>query len=108
LLDVATITGPGTESRDSDGEVTTSDATIASNIKCAWHTLSGSEKLVASGIADIGDVVVRLESSMVGLITADMTITVAARSPQPEKVFRVKRALESSLMVGVRVLATEG
>jgi hypothetical protein len=32
---------------------------------------------------------------------------VAARSPEPQRTFQVKRALESSLMVGVRVLCTE-
>jgi hypothetical protein len=108
LPDLCTITKPSsTETRDSFGEVTTGSENVGTGVKCSYTETGGLEKLIAAGIASVGDMLVTLESSMIGLIESNMTIVVAARSPEPQRTFQVKRALESSLMVGVRVLCTE-
>jgi len=108
LRDLATVKKPSnTETRDAYGELTTADETVVSGVKCGYRILNGMERIVAGGQAAAGDVEIRFESSVAGVVKPEMTVVIEARDPLPERTFKVTRALETSLTVGARVIAVE-
>lgn len=104
LPDLCTIYGPGTETRDAYGNVTTADTSLASSVPCKYEALSAFERSVGGSIAASSTHRLRMPANAVTLgIEENMRIVVAARGVVPALTFEVTGRLDAStdLMLSV-------
>jgi hypothetical protein len=90
------------ETRDSYGEVTTEPETAATGVPYARMSTAGTERLVGASVVALGDYLLRFGYDEV--VEPEMTVT----DEDDGRVFKVKRQLDRSQQIGLRVLATEG
>ncbi len=105
MPDRFTIRTPGTITNAGDG-TWEEGITDVEGVAGRWKVLDGSERIVAGGIASIGDVLVELEAFQT--VTPGAALIVAARDSEPAHTFSVKRALPRSDGWVTSVLCTEG
>lgn len=105
MPDTFTISAPGEVTNAGDG-TWSEGSTETTDIAGRWKVLDGSERVVAGGIAAVGDVLVELEAAQT--VGAGATLTVEARGDEPAHTFAVKLQLPQSDGWATRVLCTEG
>jgi hypothetical protein len=98
LPDTCSFTGPGTETRDADGYVSTSDSSIASGIPCEYKPLSVFERERAGEVAQNATHRLKIPANTTTLnISGSARGVIAARGLSPALNFEVTGRLDDSI-----------
>jgi hypothetical protein len=97
MPDLCTISGPGVETRDSFGEISTADASIATNVPCEYSALSVYERQSGGETAQTATHKLKLPATAETLaIGGSARGVIAARGASPEMSFEVTGRLDDS------------
>lgn len=105
MPDLCDIYGPGTESHDSYGDLSTSSTAVYEEVPCEFSGLFGYER-ASLGISP-SIAMLYLEVPATYTIQADYRVVIRARGSQPEITFQVIAPLKSSNELTTRVAVTE-